>query len=468
MRTFCTVPTRGFIPVLVGAATVLSAAVPAAPQDTFTQIDQSYRTLVAKAGAILEAGGDCREARSYLKQARSLAYRTPRGTYYLPRSLRGDYYWAAALCCERASASDGAKLFRTILANRGLSASQASAVHDELQECSAEGPSKPSPSRVPPLQQDGWRLDVKHQKSGMTWGEPLRLEGPSRLRLLPWSAATTAMQAVLSLGGGPKLHTSQQRPFLVTGARAGIPYLERLGATVLRPYYDYLSQQIGVSRGSDLIYVFVARDESELAGMTLTLYRLRPSDEPQVLDSVLAYSDPESATMMARCGEEASNCTSFAHELFHLLNSAIFEDAPWWLHEGMAELFESGTLTGGEFHPKVSWRKKHLQADGVDVNSLSRLLRFSKNDPKLYEPPEAATTMARAYFFCQYLDSRDKLWAIYYDLRDRPWQEAINDPPGIATIKKHLNAKTLDTIAADFKTWLENEVLPVEPSTPGP
>ena len=75
------------------------------------------------------------------------------------------------------------------------------------------------------------------------------------------------------------------------------------------------------------------------------------------IEAAIAFTDPRQDTMMAICGPDPSNCSSFAHELFHLLNSSAYEGAPWWLYEGIAALHESGDLDSRTFSPRVSWRK---------------------------------------------------------------------------------------------------------------
>jgi hypothetical protein len=64
-------------------------------------------------------------------------------------------------------------------------------------------------------------------------------------------------------------------------------------------------------------------------------------------DDVLwaGYYDPRSREIVVGSGERYR--TTLVHELTHFVVGTVFEDAPSWLHEGLAEYFETAASDGG-------------------------------------------------------------------------------------------------------------------------
>jgi len=451
---------------VVGASIVLVLLLPLADMiplvsfqtdEKFEDIERQHRAFVERAESILLSGQDYEQAESYLEKARALLIKSPTGDFS-PRSMKCDYYYAWLLC--RKHNSRGYKLFDKILKNDGLSPEQKRVIGDQRDKCQSGS----NQSRLVEMRKDTFSVHSEIQK-GRQWSQPVYLRSRHTLPSVGWSNLQIAEKAI-STWLGPSMHVARSEPFLIIG-RSPSNYLQSLGNTVLQPYYKYLQRQIGLDNQSRLIYAFVAKDHAQMAMITTTFYEVNASQDWLFVDDAIAYSDAEGMSMMAICGPDAANCTSFAHELFHVLNAMSYEDAPWWLSEGMAELYESGNLIGGDFRPKVNWRKKYLSRAGLSVDEVRGLLTLSTNNPALNSPPGSAEDMAYARFFCQYLQTQAKLWDVYHALRNRNWEEAINDPSGVAALEKELG-KPLEKIASDFREWIVRDVLPVQPSTKHP
>lgn len=295
------------------------------------------------------------------------------------------------------------------------------------------------------------------QKGG-AWSHPVHLGSREVLPVVPWDRRDEARAAVRKA-----LDTTcsivESNPFLVVG-REDPAYLTKLANTVLVPYFSYLTERLEVNKDWSTLYVFVAEDHNEFSNIANRLYMITPDDKIAV-EMAMAFSDLPGRATMAICGAEASNCTAFAHELFHFVNEESFEDAPWWLYEGMAELFESGDVRDGAFYPRPGWRKGKAEMDRLDTESFQALLTLSRNDPSLYHPPGAVTAMARARFFCYYLHEKGLLFPIYKELKNRDWVMASADPSGIRVIEKNLSGKSIDAVAKDFKTWFMEKIEPL-------
>lgn len=425
---------------------------------TFAQVEKRHHELVTEARDILLSQGDWNKARKLLEEARNLSVTTARGLFPY-RSKEADFYWAWILCQTPAEQEEGRKLLDKTLQADLWPVDKQAKIKKVRQDCGHDSGTKP-----PPVEQ---KVEEKFilaaiQKGGK-WSQPVRLESREALPHLPWEQNDTAKAAVKKAFKSYNVIAS--KPFLVAGPFPPA-YLTELAETVLDPYFEYLARSLGIEYDWGVLYVFVSSDHTKFASATDALYRVMTEDRTPI-EMAIAFSDLPNNTMMAICGKDASNCTSFAHELFHLLNAKTFDDAPWWLYEGMAELFESGDLRDGAFHARAGWRKEKAAMDKLDTKAFVALLSISKNDPELYRPPGAEVAMSRVRFFCRYLGEKGVLLDVYDGLRRRDWRESAADPAGIGVLVKTLNKNSLDEVNADFRKWFERIVLP-EPGAPGP
>jgi hypothetical protein len=299
-------------------------------------------------------------------------------------------------------------------------------------------------------------------KGGRGGSQPLRFAG---VPLLQAGGPDSIVQARASFESslGPGYRVIQAGRFVI-GGRKGETYLRSLHEKVLDPYYRYLVGQLGIVE-QKLIYVAIADDSHEAVRVGEAFFGGKAVADPITRDSVLAFSDPKSRLMVAVCGKDPGNCTSFAHELFHLLNGRVYGDAPWWLSEGMAELLESGNIVGGEFVPRVGWRKRDLDYEDLDSKGMQRLISLPTSLAYGQVWPGPEREMAKARFFAQFLHERRQLWPLYEALRARPSDVAANDPFGSQTLQKFVGP--LEKLAPDFKVWAISTVKSAKVA-PGP
>jgi hypothetical protein len=431
-------------------ATFWSPALLFAQQNT-SAANQRYAELVNKAADLLESGKDSDrvQARSYIDQARNLNTRPHPAV-----AARCDFYDAWLLCQQANTRTKGEKLFRLLLANYVLEPQLADVARHELDLCT-KSVLRPAVAKTRTEKSDIW-VHCELRK-GVTWSEPLYLE-----RTMPLTTLED-VQSAHSIFDDLKVDLSE--PFIVAGT-PDRSYLASIANSVLKPYYNHLVRQMGAEVIPPVLYAFVARDSHDFTRITQKMYRVTGSGH-MLLDLGIAFSDSDNKTMVAQCGSDPANCTSFAHELFHVLNSEIYPDAPWWLSEGMAELYESGDLVGGDFRPGVGWRKRDLHRNTLTKTEVRKLLELWKNDEQAFRPPYGPVNMARAQFFCQYLNSTGKLWVVYHSMRERPLANVLEDPAGIGTIEQILG-RPFDAITTDFLRWLDKAVVPVEPRTDRP
>lgn len=127
----------------------------------------------------------------------------------------------------------------------------------------------------------------------------------------------------------------------------------------------------------------------------------------------------------------APGVTTLTHELVHPLIEADFPQAPLWLNEGIAALYEAPVFPQpGEIRGVTNWRLPTLKSgfadfDAKDVARLNRF--FGDMRDGAFHGPRRALAYAAARYVCQWLDSdaqKQKLWPFYH-----AWRDHFSDDP---------------------------------------
>ncbi len=137
---------------------------------------------------------------------------------------------------------------------------------------------------------------------------------------------------------------------------------------------------------------------------------------------------------------------TLAHELVHPLLRHDFPQAPAWLDEGFAALYEHKTYQDGRMKPFVNWRMRHLRARARDL-SLHELMTSSTGD--VYGR-DSGLYYAMGRHFLMHLHRQGHLAAFYRAYRD----DFAADPTGITQLERVVG-QPLATIEAAFWTWVE-------------
>jgi hypothetical protein len=125
---------------------------------------------------------------------------------------------------------------------------------------------------------------------------------------------------------------------------------------------------------------------------------------------------------------------TLTHEIVHPLVESDFPDAPTWLNEGIASVFEAPVIPKpGEIHGVKNWRHPRLKRAMTTPSERehARLdTLFSMHDD-VFRAEAEDLHYAMARYVCQWLDERGKLWAFYQRWRDT----AATDPNGEKAFK---------------------------------
>lgn len=120
---------------------------------------------------------------------------------------------------------------------------------------------------------------------------------------------------------------------------------------------------------------------------------------------------------------------TLTHELVHPIMESDFPEAPAWLNEGVASLFEAFAMPApGEIHGVKNWRHGRLlralrSADEQHEASLPALFAL---DDRAFRNESEDLHYATARYLCQWLDQKGQLWPFYQRFRD----DHADDPSG--------------------------------------
>ncbi len=119
---------------------------------------------------------------------------------------------------------------------------------------------------------------------------------------------------------------------------------------------------------------------------------------------------------------------TLTHELVHPLVEADFPDAPTWINEGIASVFEQPQIPRpGEIHGGKNWRHPRLRrALTTSERDDARLDRLFGMPDATFRGDKEDLNYATARYVCQWLDEKGKLWAFFQRWKD----DAQNDPTG--------------------------------------
>jgi hypothetical protein len=163
--------------------------------------------------------------------------------------------------------------------------------------------------------------------------------------------------------------------------------------------------------------------------------------------------------------EVASGTTTLTHELVHPIVQSDFPEAPAWLDEGLAALYENPTFPApGEVHGATNWRGRSLR-DALDSRTdrprvrLERLFAMGYADFHAKSDQDLNYAMAR--YLCQWLDASGKLWPFYQAWRDGVASDPASDPAGEKNFARVVG-KTPAEASAPWLKWLETQGLATE------
>ena len=139
---------------------------------------------------------------------------------------------------------------------------------------------------------------------------------------------------------------------------------------------------------------------------------------------------------------------TMVHEMTHALMSDDFPDAPIWLAEGIASLYEQCRAEGNYLRGEDNWRLPELK-EALQFGVMTPLPRLMAMTPATFRAERESLHYAQARYFCKYLEELGLLASIYKEFRDR----AKLDPTGARFVIQAFG-KPLDAIENAWKRWI--------------
>lgn len=112
---------------------------------------------------------------------------------------------------------------------------------------------------------------------------------------------------------------------------------------------------------------------------------------------------------------------TLTHELVHPLVETDFPEAPDWINEGIASLFEQFHLPRpGEIRGSKNWRLPRLKQamSSKSERELARVPALFGMTDDVFRGDKESLNYATARYLCQWLDQKNLLWPFYQRWRD--------------------------------------------------
>ena len=139
---------------------------------------------------------------------------------------------------------------------------------------------------------------------------------------------------------------------------------------------------------------------------------------------------------------------TLVHEMVHAFMDGDFPDAPVWMKEGLASLFEAPREEAGHLRGAVNWRLTQLQ-QALAAGKAPSFARMADAGRGKFSGKEEALYYAMARYVCFYLQERGLLLRFYRAFRGR----VSADRNGLATLQDK-TSRDLVSLRADWERFV--------------
>jgi hypothetical protein len=143
---------------------------------------------------------------------------------------------------------------------------------------------------------------------------------------------------------------------------------------------------------------------------------------------------------------------TLSHELVHPLVAEDFTDAPTWINEGIASLYEAlAIVKPGQIRGVKNWRHPRLVSalKSKTEQANAQLDHLFGMDDETFRGKNEDLNYALARYVCQWLETQGKLWSFYAKWRDTQ----ASDPTGEKAFTEVMG-KTPSELNAAFAKWV--------------
>lgn len=236
---------------------------------------------------------------------------------------------------------------------------------------------------------------------------------------------------------GAEGHVIVRPPFVLAGNLETIE-LQSWYEQTIKPAAGAMNEQFFERRPERPMVVLLFRDEATYRAMAERLFGDRDVSRH-------GYHRPHLHTIIVNAG---SGPSALLHELTHALMAFDFREAPAWLREGLASLFEDCQI--GSEPPGI------VPLAGARTATLQRAIREDRL-PSLeslilapdFEGPQSSVYYAMARHFCLFLDHHGALAPVYRTLRSRGGAAGED----IEVIRRNFGDRSWNQLQDEFRLW---------------
>jgi hypothetical protein len=140
---------------------------------------------------------------------------------------------------------------------------------------------------------------------------------------------------------------------------------------------------------------------------------------------------------------------TLVHEMVHPYIDANLPDAPPWVNEGMASLYEHVREKDGRIYGNLNWRLPGLQSAlaADDVPSFKWLTSQSTDE---FYGEDPGTNYSQSRYLCYYLQEKGLLRQFYQELE----ANIEADPTGYATLRRVLGEPDMHAFQKGWEAWV--------------
>ncbi len=271
------------------------------------------------------------------------------------------------------------------------------------------------------------------------WGLALLL-GAAPLYDLPTDVALRAAEARRELGARARVETVEGVFVLAAPpGRGSLAGTQAITKSVLGAYFN---GRFG-KRPAQAVSVYLFPDAKPYEA-----YCQQRWGEP--CGSPYGFYRPDERRIVLNAGPGIG---TLSHELVHPIVETDFPQAPEWLNEGIASLYEALSIPApGEIHGVKNWRHPRLlrALRSEKERSEAGLPALFGMDDSTFRNDDEDLHYASARYFCQWLDQQGKLWPFYQRFRDHHTE----DPTGERSLQAVLGRSPAEANEA-WARWVK-------------
>lgn len=258
------------------------------------------------------------------------------------------------------------------------------------------------------------------------------------LTAAPDYAAHVAAQKAKYGAAVKDLDTVIEAPFVVWGD-SGQVQLQRSAEHTVRWAVLHLEKQFFPRRPAAIYDIFLFKDAASYRRHAKALW----NDEPS---TPYGYASSQHRALVM---DISTGGGTLVHEMVHPYVDANFPDAPTWINEGLASLFEQSAERDDEMVGLTNWRLEGLK-EAFAEKKVKRFSELISGSDAAFRDEDEAVHYAQARYLMLYLQERGLLKTFV----KKALEQQKKDPTGATALRETLGSAEWKLLDENFKRWV--------------